>query len=84
MGNVTDLRLLSAIECRAWPYPSMSICAVLPTSLPSGAHSGEASSAASQVQSDYAKDAESNWITRDRRQVVHFEQLFDRRVEGNR
>jgi len=54
MGNVTDLRLLSAIEFRARPYPSMSICAVLPTGLPSGAHSAEASSAASQVRSDYA------------------------------
>jgi hypothetical protein len=48
------------------------------------AQSAEASSAASQVQSDYAKDAESNWNTRDHREVVHFEQLFDRRVEGNR
>jgi hypothetical protein len=84
MGNVTELRLLSAIECRARPYPSMSICAVLPSCLPGGARSAEASSAACQVLSDYAMDAESNWNTKNHRGVVHFEQLFDRRVEGNR
>ena len=32
----------------------MSICAVLPSGLPGGARSAEASSAASQVRSDYA------------------------------
>jgi hypothetical protein len=75
-GNVTELGLLSAIECRARPYSSMSICAVLPSGLSGGARSAEASSAASQVQSDYAIDAESNWNTTDHRQVVPCEQLF--------
>ena len=84
MGNVTELGLLSAIECRARPYSSMSICAVLPSGLPGGARSAEASGAASQVQSDYAIGAERNWDTRDHRQVVPREQLFERRVEGNR
>lgn len=76
MGNVTDLGLLSVIECRVRPYPYLSICAVPPSGLPGGARSAEASSAASQVQSEYAIDAESNWNTRDHRQVVPCEQLF--------
>jgi hypothetical protein len=76
MGNVTELGLLSAIECRVRPYPNLSICAVLPPGLPGGARSAEASSAASQVQSEYAIDAESNWNTRDHRQMVPCEQLF--------
>lgn len=82
MRNVTELGLLSAIECRVRPYSYLSICAVLPSGLP-GARSAEASSAASQVQSEYAIDAESNWNTTDHRQVVPGEQLFERRVEGN-
>lgn len=76
MRNVTELGLLSAIECRVRPYSYLSICAVLPSGLPGGARSAEASSAASQVQSEYAIDAESNWNTRDHRQVVPGEQLF--------
>lgn len=84
MGNVTELGLLSAIECRVRPYSYLSICAVLPSGLPGGARSAEASSAASQVQSDYAIDAESIWDTWDHRHVVPGEQLFERRVGGNR
>jgi len=84
MGNVTELGLLSAIECRVRPYSLMSTCAVLPSGLPGGARSTEASSAATQVQSDYAIDAESIWDTWDHRHVVPGEQLFERRVEGNK
>ena len=65
MGNVTELGLLSAIECRVRPYSYLSICAVLPSDLPGGRAFGRSKERRSQVQSDYAIDAESNWNTRD-------------------